>query len=66
MKASSVASFFRGEITDPIFLYQNVYIWGVRGIVLRDLKKNLTSEFSNFKPLLLVFVEITEVSYILG
>ena len=41
--------------------------WGGRGGILpRENFVILTSQFSNFEPLLLIFFEITEVSYILG
>ena len=39
---------------------------GSGGILPREHFVILTSEFSNLKPLLLIFFEITEVAYILG
>ena len=41
------------------------HIWGVRGYAPRENFVILTYEFRYFRPLLLIFFEITKVSYIL-
>ena len=51
----SVANFFRGEITDPIFLYQKFTFGGSGGCPPQENFVILTSELSNCRQLLMIF-----------